>query len=53
MVSPNVFLNSAKKLFKSANIEEFFSNRGENNDKTAPESKVPMNPTCAFAIGYL
>ena len=52
-VSPNVLLNSTKKLCKSANIGNFFSNREKNHDKVASESKVPMNPTCASAIGYL
>ena len=48
-MSPNVLLNLAKKLFKYATIREFFSNRGENHDKAASESKVSMNLTCAFA----
>ena len=50
---PNVLLNFTKKLSKFASIGEFFSNRRENQDKATPESKVLMNPICAFAVGYL
>ena len=52
-MSPNVVLNSAKKLFKFANIREYCFNREENHNKDAYESKVPINPTCASAVGYL
>ena len=52
-MSPNVSLNSAKKLSKSTSIGEFFFNRGENHNKAAPESNVPMNPTCTSAVEYL
>ena len=52
-MSPNVLLNLAKKLSKSVSIGEFLSNIEEKHNKVVPESKVPMNPTCAFAIGYL
>ena len=52
-MSPNVLLNSAKKLSKSASIGEFFSNSGENHDKGAFENKVPLNPICASTVGYL
>ena len=43
-VSPKVLVNSARNASRSVNNGEFVSNNGENQEKAAPVSKLPINP---------
>ena len=52
-ISPKVLVNSARNASRSVNSREFFSNNGENQEKAAPASKLPINPIWISAVGYL
>ena len=52
-VSPKVLVNSARNASRSVNSGEFVSNNGENQEKAAPVSKLPINPIWISAVGYL
>ena len=52
-VSPKVLVNSARNASRFINSGEFFSNNGENQEKAALVSKLPINPIWISAIGYL
>ena len=43
-VSPKVLVNSARNALRAVNSGEFVSNNGENQEKAAPISKLPINP---------
>ena len=51
-VLPKVLVNSARNAARSINSGEFFSNNGENQEKAAPVSKLPINPIWISAVGY-
>ena len=52
-VSPKVLVNSARNASRSVNSREFFFNNGENQEKAAPISKLPINPIWISAVRYL
>ena len=52
-VSPKVLVNSTRIASRSVNSREFFSNNGENEEKAAPLSKLPINPIWISAVEYL
>ena len=52
-VLSKVLVSSARNASRSVNNGEFFSNNGENQEKAAPISKLPINPIWILAVGYL